>query len=419
MLVSSACLLASAAKEVTTVPSDQFNILPGYFAKDGKSMVYFEDVENSDDSRVGKFSIYDEDFSLVKSFVTLPIPDYVSEHYSQSRYEGYMTVDSIALQHVNWGDVLEINGESYDLSIERVQSYVYAIYGKGEIATLVSSDNTYQVVALSYYEEEKYGKKFPNDFYQESYGRWYHNTADYGNATIYGPFGDWGRQEGWSHNEGYIISVYNYVDQNDSEMNLTRGVFSDDCCYILPISEKESTYEEKEYPGVPGWIYYKKWDVTYRTVGYQVYNSSNEEVARIDLPKGFDGNSWTLNLLKLGGNLYIVADAENIEEGKDYSIVYRLDSNNSVSLVTMAPTSKVSPRNPRRGENVTVSLDSSVGEGSMVQVVSTSGQTMLNTKIPAGQTQLDINTSGFNQGVYVVTVSSNGSSKEAAKIIVR
>ncbi len=135
--------------------------------------------------------------------------------------------------------------------------------------------------------------------------------------------------------------------------------------------------------------------------------------------KGFDGNSWTLNLLKLGGNLYIVADAENIEEGKDYSIVYRLDSNNSVSLVTMAPTSKVSPRNPRRGENVTVSLDSTVSEGAMVQVVSASGQTMLNTKIAAGQTQLDINTSGFNQGVYVVTVSSNGSSKEAAKIIVR
>ncbi len=287
MLVSSACLLATAAKEVTTVPSDEFNVLPGYLAKDGKSMVYFEDDENSDDSRVSKFSIYDEDFSLVKSFVTLPVPEYVEEHFSQKRSDEYMTLDSIALQYVHWGDdVLEINGESYDLSIERVQSYVYALYGKGEIATVVGSDHSWQVVALSYYEEEKYGKKFPNDFYSEDRGRWYHCTADYGNATIWGPFGEWEIPYGWSHNYGEIVYVNIYSDYGECYTNLTRGVFNDDVCYVLPICEKESYLEEKEYPGVPGWIYYKEWSVTYTTIGYQVYNSSNEEVARIDLPKG-------------------------------------------------------------------------------------------------------------------------------------
>ncbi|MDE6511704.1 MAG: T9SS type A sorting domain-containing protein [Muribaculaceae bacterium] len=55
----------------------------------------------------------------------------------------------------------------------------------------------------------------------------------------------------------------------------------------------------------------------------------------------------------------------------------------------------------------------------MVQVVSASGHTMLAAKLPAGQNQLDIDTSGFPQGMYVVTVSGNGTNKEVAKIIVR
>ncbi len=36
-----------------------------------------------------------------------------------------------------------------------------------------------------------------------------------------------------------------------------------------------------------------------------------------------------------------------------------------------------------------------------------------------GQTSLDIDTSNLGQGIYIVTIYSNGTNKEAAKIIVR
>ncbi|MDE6380351.1 MAG: T9SS type A sorting domain-containing protein [Muribaculaceae bacterium] len=110
------------------------------------------------------------------------------------------------------------------------------------------------------------------------------------------------------------------------------------------------------------------------------------------------------------------------DDGEEYTYT-RLNSGGnagSVALVSVAPSARVSPRAPRKGENVSVSIDLElVGKDCIVNVVSSSGQTVLETRMPEGESHLNINTSRFSKGVYVVTVSAEAVSKEVAKIIIR
>ena len=164
-----------------------------------------------------------------------------------------------------------------------------------------------------------------------------------------------------------------------------------------------------------------------------IYNSKNKEISHIDFPKGYEhGDSQETfrddedcAFLTLGKNIYFVIGnlikMGSEDEDESYTAFYRIDGlNNDVALISISPSAKVGPRAPRKGEKVTVTVDSElVANDCMVQVVSASGQTVYDAKIPAGQSQLEISTTGFSKGVYVVTVSAAGLSKEAAKIIIR
>ncbi len=156
----------------------------------------------------------------------------------------------------------------------------------------------------------------------------------------------------------------------------------------------------------------------------KVFNKDCQEIAHIDPPVGYSFYGVGFNIVVIGKKYYLFAEisGDGEEEDGDYDVaIYRINSNDSsVSLVAISNSAKVSPRAPRKGEKVTVTVDPElVGKNCKVQVVSASGQTVMNTDIPDGQTQLDISTSGFTKGVYVVTVSAEGVSKEAVKIIIR
>ncbi|MDE5997912.1 MAG: T9SS type A sorting domain-containing protein [Muribaculaceae bacterium] len=164
-----------------------------------------------------------------------------------------------------------------------------------------------------------------------------------------------------------------------------------------------------------------------------IYDSNNKEISHIDFPKGYtfrDNNEDFRDdedcaFLTLGKNLYFVIGnlfkIGSEDEDEAVTAFYRIDGfNSNVSLVSIAPSAKIGPRAPRKGEKVTVSVDSDlIATDCMIQVVSASGQTVYDAKIPAGQSQLEISTTGLSKGVYVVTVSAEGVSKEAAKIIIR
>ena len=414
LAIGAGYLPLNAAGTPEVLKAEYFSVFPGKYSKDGKSILYTYGREND---VINRFNVYDEDLQPVKVIEPVKLPALESKNYVQSRKDGYELVEPMGQEYVN-GEAVEINGSTTGLSIERVQGYIFAIYGSGEIATL--TDGT-SVVAINYFDQWTYGNKYPLEYYREIDGKWYRCIQEYGGSN-WGPYGEWGDiEEQSSKFEPEVESIYLYPDSGgDSESyRLTKGIFGDDCHYVMPLYQLRDFTKEFEYYDKPGWIYRKEWGTGCFCVGMVVYDSSNKEVLTINLPAGY--TSWyDIDFFQLGDKRYLALEGVEDEKGEEYLLVYRLEDNNSVSFVTAAPSSKVSPRNPKRGEKVSVTLDTPVGNGdAMVQVVSTSGRTMLSKKIPAGQTLLDIDTSGFSQGMYVVTVSGNGVSKEAAKIIVR
>ncbi|MDE5793642.1 MAG: T9SS type A sorting domain-containing protein [Muribaculaceae bacterium] len=408
------CMSVCAITPETTVFGSWPGLIPAEWSKDGKSFVYFEDYDDLSHEPI-HFTIYDENFQLYKDFNTVPMTEYTSTYTVEVREYCYQNAESYGSEYYTGYDIININGETTGLSIERVQSYLYALNGKNyEIAKLPDGS---EVLASEYYEPDNYGNKYPMWYYREINGVWHYCEQNYRGSGDMGYYGKWLDPEEVTITSWTMpvdVTYMNYAD--DHQLYLSRGLFSEEFNYVVTKYEPRSFQEEKKNGN--GEIAYKAWGTRYELTGFDVYDDSGKVLMTFDIPSEYIVRYSDLYLFKLGYNRFATIPVKDGDD-KEYQIVYRIDANNTVSFVTAAPTSKISPRNPKRGENVTVSLDSSIGEGAMVQVVSASGQIMLNSKIPAGQTQLDINTSGFNHGVYVVNVSNNGSSKEAAKIIVR
>lgn len=406
-------LNASGTPDVLKAPG--FSVFPGKYTKDGKSFLY---TYEEDDDVINRFNVYGEDMQLVKVIEPVKSPALESKYYVQRRNYAYEYVVPVGDASV-WNHVVDIDGTTTGLSIEQVQNYAVSVFGLGEIVTL--SDGI-QVVAFDFYEQGSYGYEYPRGYYKEVDGEWHRCEQGYYGMN-WGPYGEWGEiMEEMDNVQPRIDGICIFPDSggDDGYYDLTNGIFGDDYHYIMPIYEAKDFESQEEDYGKPGWIYEKSWGTRYERAGFTVYDSSNNEVTSFKVPAGYTSRYSDMWFFQMGDNRYIGLDDVEDSEGEYYLVMYRLDSDNSVSFVTAAPSTKVSPRNPKRGEKVSVTLDAAVGSaGAMVQVVSASGQTMLDTKLPAGQTQLDINTSGFSQGMYVVTVSGNGITKEAAKIIVR
>ena len=415
MFVAGAGWLPVLADEATQIlKTKNFCIFPGKYTKDGKS---FLSTYVEEDDIINRFNVYDEDMQPVKVIEPVKLPAVESKYYIQDRRDGYEYIEPRGQEYVEYV-VLEIDDHTTGLSIEQVRNYVDDRYGFAEIANLTEGT---PVVALSFFYQSSYGSRYPVEYYREIEGEWHRCVQEY-EGYNWGPFGEWG--EVWEQTKNYQPKVEDIGvipdSGGDSEWYyLTKGIFGDDYHYIMPIYEAKDFENQAEYYDKPGWIYQKIWGTRYDITGFSVYDSSNNEVTSFKLPAGYIGSRY-VNFFQLGDNRYIGLEDVEDSEGEYYLVIYRLDSDNKVSFVTAAPTTKVVPRNPKRGERVSLSIDSTVGkEGTMVQVVSASGQTMLKTKLPDGQNQLDIDTSGFSQGMYVVTVAGNGMTKEAAKIIVR
>lgn len=423
MLLSAACVAPVVAYDATTIlPEKSLRLLPAEIAGDGKTYVYTYDSDY--ESGTTHFYIYDEDFQLAKEFVTLPAPK--GEYSYQTQRRETIPVSATSYYERQYGDSpLSINGVSENLTIDMVLNYLHP--EEWEITTL--KDGT-QVVAKSgsFHDEDYLGKKYPQYFYKQVDGLWFLYNVSY--ESHYAPYGEWMEpktDEGASRSSLFEIEIKSLEGADGEEVNLTRGIFSNDFNYVYPEYRKveyskEDTYEDTD------WVYWKEWGYKSEVRALKVYDSSNKEVATLEIPDSYKikFNSYYENLrfIRLGNKKYIVTDI--YKEGTDeydrdyFTAIYLIDGNNSVKLLTIAPSSKISPRTPRQGETVTVTFDdSSISSERTVQVVSTSGRLMHQAKVHAGETSIDIDTSRLQQGMYIVNILTEGRAREAAKIIVR
>lgn len=377
------------------VNCDNLDIIPN-FAKDGK--VYLYDYTYSDDDTYMIFDIINEDFESFK-ITTVPLQKIEYTYYYQERTSTYR--DVYVKETDDYGTESGLNG----CTIDEVLSLVG---GNSKIVTLIDGTT---VVGIDFWHPELLGDKYPVRYYQNIDGEWHLFRCWY--EGDWGPYGEFGEAEEMHSSRGGDIENL-YLLQGDGAdvgySDLTYGVFGKEICYIVPTFTKQEYSIETET--------YKVWGERAISSGYNVYNSTNELVCSIEVPQGFNGGR--LKFAEMGGKKMIICNLDdNNDDEVSATAFYQIDENNNVSFVKMTEP-KVSPRNPRQGERVTVSIDEQfAGENVSVNVVSADGQIVMKDRIRNGQSTLDIDTSRFKQGMYVVTVSGKGKTSEAAKIIVR
>ncbi len=425
MLLATACWPAILAADVTTIfPDRSFFLLPAEIAKDGKAFVY---TYNNEDrvTKTVKFTIYDDDFQQAKEFIT--IPGTPNDYCYQTQERENVPVSATIYNDIQIGDALNINGISEGLTIESVVNALNASNHLNSNWEIVTLENGNKVVAITstYYNESYFGKKYPEYVYMQVNGLWYYFHLTY--DTQYGPYGEW-KEADTHQSDGKYPSITPIVllplDGSDEQsFYLTRGIFSDECCYVLPEYKKVEFSKEYTYNDTD-WVYRKEWGYKSEIIAFKAYDSSNNEIAIFDIPEGYTPQGESLEFLRFNDKRYVTIEIEKpgtTEYGLDYfTAIYRLDENNKVSQIAIAPSTRISPRTPRQGEIVTVTFDENyTSSPKNINIVSASGQNVFKTKLPAGQSSIDLDTSRLNQGMYIVTVSTDSKSQEATKIIVR
>lgn len=200
---------------------------------------------------------------------------------------------------------------------------------------------------------------------------------------------------------------------------ITKGIFGDDYTYIIPetemVSFPETTFEDGTIYGYSETM----------CKGFKAMTISGKEITKISFPTGYYqsmiySSSVEMQFVSTGDKKYILINATIPAENKEVTLVYSLDDNSRASQIAIVPGGKVSPRAPKKGDNVSVSIDDKFKtERCIVNVISSDGRNMIQQEIAPGQTELNFNTSNFPQGLYIVTVTAKGEKLETAKIIVR
>lgn len=398
-----------ASEPIITKRSYGFFAMPTQFAKDNAQMVY--DYDNRADD-VWNFTVFNDDIEEIKTFSTVVLPEMTTTHYSQERKYCYKNVTQVNIREIG---SIYIDGMT-NISEDRALDWVRSNDGFGEIATL--ADGT-RVIAVHFFNEWDYGQKYPDIYYKRNTdGVWVKYDCTY-DQDDYGPYGEWGEVSERSTSYQAVpvkISVLTFDGSDEGYVYLSQTLFGDDDSfdYILPTLKEVPYSLENDSEGR------KEWGTRSEEVGFKVFNDKNEEVFACDLPAGYSGDFYEIFYFEMGGKKYIAIEAWD-EKDERYSLIYRLDGNSKLpSQIAIRPSSNVSPRAPMRGELVTVTLgENAAKNGCNVNIVSANGQTVMRSKVAAGESTLSIDTARLQKGVYVVTVNTANSSSEAAKIIVR
>ncbi|MCM1076329.1 MAG: T9SS type A sorting domain-containing protein [Bacteroides sp.] len=405
---------ASAAEPIIHKVENSLQVIPTEYTVKNQPMVYTYTGNN--DSETREFTVFDENFQEIKTFTTAPIPSLAGKEYIQERQYAYR--DLTVVYTGETGDVINIDGNTEGISIEQALELVRMNCGRGELGNTLSGE---QVVVVEFWNEWEVGQKYPQRYFAKNEaGVWAGYVSEY--SGEYGPFGDWGevREEEYDRTLELTEIEFMTADGGDTGWGyLTQAFFGDDesIKYCIPVIKTISFSEESET--------WKRWGDKPVISGFKVLNDKNEEVSSITLPSGYYAESSELTALTMGGSKYIIVDAEKEGEtnvgDEGYIIVYRIDGTSAISApIAIQAATKVSPKTPRHGERVTVTLgDKASKNGCNVSVVSTNGQTMMSTKVAAGESAITLDTSRLQKGMYVVTVNSGAASTEAAKIVVR
>lgn len=283
--------------------------------------------------------------------------------------------------------------------------------------TLDGAPVAYPSQEYNYYYFDIYKYKYPQYYYvwRKAENMVYRVNINY-EARDYG-FVGYGEPETETETRyPQLVDLYVHSEASNDmdDIVVSQTLFNTDAAYewVMPILETVNVSYSNEYQQVSG--------TEVRCTGIKVISENGSTVATVKFPEGmYAYNEPDIYLYDLNDTAFLIASVQKTENDY-YYIVYELTNGGSSLKMVGTPMSvSVSPRAPRVGENVTVSLGEPAGKDCVVEVVSTSGRTVLRRQMTAGATATSINTADFNKGIYVVTVKGEDKAREAAKIIVR
>lgn len=369
-------------------------------------------IINSAREGANALAIYDDNINLVKDFSVESIP-FTTKTYLQQKV--VVALDLVNIGHTGNFDSLA-GTDHLDLSLKLVKDM------EGNQAEITTLPNGQQVIAYSYVYQDLFGHKYPDKFYiqvdgSEMKGYFEKCYAVYDSVMGFDPNSEV-RENEYTEYRGFTgVRIIPEDGSNYGWHEITRGIFSDDYTYILPITEQVPFTE-----GGRDNDNYKAWGTYPMVKGFEVYDTNQKLIQTILFPANHyqfsSGNS--MSYVVLSGKKYIFIETTNSDETEAYCLIYRLEGQNKLNLVATAPTGKISPRAPRQGEMVTVEIDERFSnEKCLVNVVSADGKNMIQETINPGETSITFNTSNLPQGIYVVNISGKIGKIETSKIIVR
>ncbi len=287
--------------------------------------------------------------------------------------------------------------------------------------TLDGAPVAYPTEEYNYYCFDIYKYKYPQRYYiwRKAENKIYKAEIHY-EARDYGFIGYGDPQTETSTYYPEVVELYPRSEKSKDidDIVVSQTLFNSDAAYewIMPIFETVEVSYSNEYEQVSG--------TEVKCTGISVVSENGATLASVKFPAGYYSDSLNpdIDLYDIDDTTFLVVylrKDDNSAEDNCYVVYELTDGGSSLKMVGTPMSVGVRPRAPRIGENVTVSLGEPAGKDCFVEVVSSTGRTVLRRKMTAGDTSTSINTADFNKGIYIVTVNGQGNAREAAKIIVR
>lgn len=415
MLTGCAGASAQTLGDETTFEDYLSSFIPSRFTTDKRVKVLSYLEENESNAQI---KIYD-DFKEVKSF-----------NVTQSNSKGY----TITREREAVNSIIKISSYRRDLNYygyKSLDDFKKDNQGRYEIEISGGDSVVFMESTSFYFDFDKYGTKYPSRYFV-----YYLKTNDIYDVTNYYEesktyTGAWveSKEDAYSQEEDIAIPLYfNDYDADKTgyyyRMQATQTLFNDDSKYEYlrykyEIKEGTPRSYDRDHDGE-----IDKEETTYRSVikGFELVSEDGTILQSINFDRTFYFPSENAKTFKMNGNYYVSFPYfYDDEDGKRkyFTYIYAINpSTTSIQKVDIPQGLAVRPSLADRSTTISVETPAAQSDRRVI-VTNAAGQTVWDTTIQAGQTNVQIDARHLSRGVNVVNVEGDSKHNNSCKVIVK
>lgn len=417
-----------------------YQFIPKSMTTDGNVRLVTKSTEGSNGTAKANITVYGSDFEKEKTITnnvritstgnkrtrratsatisastSQDITSEIEQRVSPDNMDGSVTADDLIEYGSLTGDVLSMTADGYYYS-----SYCYNFYGGDVFGQRypryfieLKDGKAYQVTVTRYVPD------FTDSQWQSSSWTYYENVDD---IVCSFRLHDLDEDKGYTQSESLILtqSLFNDDDKYEYIRTLRKegasGGGSSSVVDVTPSDNEQSPIETETID-----------ESNYGIGGYEIVAEDGTVVFTIEIDdkdvhyyaEGAENDN--VMVVKMNGELYfIVTTTSYSSSNTNKMLIYKLDKKTSSAkkLVTSNDII-ISPRVVSKSQPVNISFKKAISADSNVIVTSLDGKVMAKRTVKAGETSVDISTSGMAAGLYNFTVINKGKVVENGKVIVK